>query len=1290
MRHLFFSGILILSAIRGWGQEAPNMKNSISGTPNAVASSKRANIPVNHFTGITMPSIGIHEYSRNRISNNVSVDYFGGGVKVDEKASNIGLNFQVNTGGVIVRNLRSLPDDFPVKGYLYTPVVDPGQRIGRDVKRYTFDAYGKDSIDAEQDIFQYNIGGKSGSFVIGKNGKVVNIPNSNVKIRYKTGSIPGVQASTISEFTIIFEDGSRYLFSTPEITTRDVSYYDWFRGYVSSWYLTSITSAFAEDTISFKYKSVLSASYVKSPASRFDRSGEAPINYNDSQYVRVDEKYIEQIVYPYNQTVNFTYDTQERADLKGSYALKSIELRDSVLRMGYSFEHQYFSDNGTVYPYGSTNSAISKLRLYRIWPYTQFRTMRPYIFSYSTLKVPKVGSNSQDHYGYFNNKANTDMIPPAGPYTGADRNVDSTYARSGMLNAIKYPSGGVDSFNYESNYRRYSFRQENGSVQIGTAPSYLNSISFQVDRFSTIPAQLNLSVGRSIHCPVKITLKNASNQIIDTFSTDGSFSGTFKTYNVPGGIYTLSMAAINSCGSTNVPECYLKWVNEVQDSTNSLMGGLRIRDIFSLDSLGGAPPSVRSFRYLNVNGTSSGFAFYVPKYDYEFNTFQRNGPNNKTYLVRVSAPMNNLDYVWGAAVGYGRVEEIIPGNGKTVHEFTTYKDLNYFPPQPQFPFAAKPYPSWELGLEKKMSAIDQYNQVKSITENHFDLSATPLNDTAFKSVKLMVNEQYYSLYGYIGPSYDADTYYALTGNALLDSTVEKLFNGTDSLISSTAYSFDSLDNVVQVRKWMSKDLQSYVQTDIYYPYHYTVTGGLKILRDSGIIIPVAQEQWVRTPGAQQLIAASVIGYDVITGNKVKAKYTYGFQSDKPVAYSVMGAFNPAVLNRNTTIVPLLNTIERFDSKLVPLQSLDNLAGTRQSVIYDDEHQQVIAAVTGAAYADVAYTSFEGVGNGNWTIGVGQINYSDAVTGARSFRLNGTITATVTTGKEYVVTYWTQGSGITINGTTAEKLTSERVWNLYRNKLPSTTTTISLTGSNLIIDELRAYPADAVMTTSSYGFFGNQTSICSENNKISYTEVDDLGRPRIIEDVEGNILELNCFGQAGERVNCSAVYKNNAISRSFVKNNCSSGVPDTVTYTIAAGTYTSTVSQYRADSTAMVAVMSGGQSYANTNGGCGTVYAKLSYEDLDLDRAEDVVVKFYSDAACTQPKSVQNLQVNITITGTCENPTDYDRTVSGTEAIIIGAVIRDYEKTECDPPGYPCWTFQCHVDHVLKAGNYVIK
>ncbi|GAA3950960.1 hypothetical protein GCM10022209_55210 [Chitinophaga oryziterrae] len=1281
-------------------QNAPNL-NSIGGSANAVSTDKGVNIPVNYFTGMPNISIPIHSYSRNGISSTVSLNYYSGGIKAEELATPVGLGWRLKAGGVIIRSLRGLPDDHPSRGFMNTPLVDPGSLTGRGATRYSDDNYAKDSVDSQQDVFEFNVGNYSGSFVIGKDKKVMLIPEQNIKIRWKTGTISSATMSSITSFTMITEDGSTYTFDIPEITTRNKSTeYDKFLGYVSSWYLSSVTSPFAEDTIRFIYKNVSAGRALYMPTSKFDYTGEATTTYNSSDYVVVDNKYLLQIKFPYNVNLNFIYDSLQRVDVPGEYALTKIELKDSILRSGYKFEYGYFSNKGIQYPYNSTDTGISKMKLNKIYQYTQFQTLSsPYEFTYVGYIVPKVRTTAEDYWGFYNNKTtNSDLVPGLGSLTGANREVDTAYVKSGTLTAIKYPGGSKTAFDYEANDIKTYYYQDGKAVTIGPVATYPQSATFTITKYSSQTVSLTGHVTiDTAGCPVTITLKNAAGTVVDQFQPLSSF---YRTLNLAAGTYTVSWAATGTCTASDVPIYTLNWLNEVQDTSFAYVGGIRIKKVTTQDSTNQSPSMVKEYRYKTESGSSSGFAIFKPRFDYiytiNYRTTRGSTVNSKKdYTVRVSTPLNNLDYVLGSPVGYSRVEEVTQNNGKTVYEYSTYKELNYYPVPPQFPYASKMYPAWEIGLPKKVSMYDQANKLLKITESKYNFYVKTTTDTAFLSIKLTGQSQSVSTSGAVsGYGYGEDPYYPVTGKTTLDSTAEKVLAGTDTLLVMTKYTYDSLYNTVSIKKWLSKDLQKYTFTNIYYPYNYTVTGALKLMKDSGIVVPVAVESWLKTPTTTSLQNASITGYELLTSVKAKPKYTYKLLSSQPVPLSTIGAFNGSVLNRNTTLMPLTSTVDKFDSKSVALEATDNLMGVKQSIIWDDEHQAALATVNNAAYGEMAYTSFEGATNGNWTVPAGTFNYSDAITGKLSYVLNGSITATVVSGKSYLVTYWTKGNAAGVNGTTGVKLLSYRGWNCYQHTLPNTTTTITVTGSNLLIDELRAYPLSATMNTITVEYFKGVTSTCNGNNYITYIEYDDIGRKILVKDVEKNIIEMHCFGDAGQKVNCNVTYKNNEIKRKFIQTNCTaSQIPDTITYTVNPGTYTSAVSQYIADSLATNEAIQRGQVYANTNGSCNTTYIKMSYENVTSFYTEDIVVRFYADAACTIPKNVSNLLVTVHVEDPCQsgNSHDVQATVSGTTFIMIGGTTYYYEYTECDQPaGFPCYDYTCNVTFSLKTGLYVIK
>jgi hypothetical protein len=80
----------------------------------------------------------------------------------------------------------------------------------------------------------------------------------------------------------------------------------------------------------------------------------------------------------------------------------------------------------------------------------------------------------------------------------------------------------------------------------------------------------------------------------------------------------------------------------------------------------------------------------------------------------------------------------------------------------------------------------------------------------------------------------------------------------------------------------------------------------------------------------------------------------------------------------------------------------------------------------------------------------------------------------------------------------------------------------------------------------------------------------------------------CYNYAGQVENCqtSVAYYNVLASQTFTRNNCPAcQTGSQVTYTVQAGTYSSTVSQAAADQLAQNDIAANGQNYANTNGTC---------------------------------------------------------------------------------------------------------
>jgi hypothetical protein len=265
---------------------------------------------------------------------------------------------------------------------------------------------------------------------------------------------------------------------------------------------------------------------------------------------------------------------------------------------------------------------------------------------------------------------------------------------------------------------------------------------------------------------------------------------------------------------------------------------------------------------------------------------------------------------------------------------------------------------------------------------------------------------------------------------------------------------------------------------------------------------------------------------------------------------------------------------------------------RIAYVWDYGKTYVTAKVTGASAADVAYTSFEGDGWGNWLGGDPSKIAKDAYgpTGYRHYSgSNLYLSKTgLTSSTAYLVSYWSKGSALTVSGTQSgwpkalRTITMNgQAWTLYVHRVTGLTT-VSISGSGSI-DELRLYPETAQMTSFTWEPLVGITSSSDASNQLSYYEYDLMGRLSIVRDEDRNILKKYCYNYQGQPEICDYFY-NAAASQNFTKQ-CSSGyVGSSVTYTVPAGRY-SGQTQAEADAKAQSEITFKGQAFADQNGTC---------------------------------------------------------------------------------------------------------
>ncbi|HEY5750651.1 MAG TPA: hypothetical protein VIU12_31530 [Chryseolinea sp.] len=190
-----------------------------------------------------------------------------------------------------------------------------------------------------------------------------------------------------------------------------------------------------------------------------------------------------------------------------------------------------------------------------------------------------------------------------------------------------------------------------------------------------------------------------------------------------------------------------------------------------------------------------------------------------------------------------------------------------------------------------------------------------------------------------------------------------------------------------------------------------------------------------------------------------------------------------------------------------------------SFIWDYDSQYPIAEAVNATVDDIAFTSFEADGTGNWTI-PSSARYSEARTGMKCYDIvNGSIRKTgVVQGRNYVVSFWAKtNSNVLVNGASASPSGPEiNAWQYYEVKIigSATVTDIVISGTGYI-DELRLAPANALMTTYTYEPLVGVRSVTDPNNQSVFYEYDASQRLKLVRDSKLNLVKTYTYHYAGQ-------------------------------------------------------------------------------------------------------------------------------------------------------------------------------
>ena len=142
------------------GQAIQQYTNSVSEpSPQIAAVGKFIDTPIDYFTGVPNISIPLTNITEGTLNVNLGLAYHAGGIKIEEVASNVGLNWILTGGGVINRTTLGLNDDHPEKGITHKldDLLEVRYGLPTSEAVEQIFAAGNGSLDTEKIYLVFNI-----------------------------------------------------------------------------------------------------------------------------------------------------------------------------------------------------------------------------------------------------------------------------------------------------------------------------------------------------------------------------------------------------------------------------------------------------------------------------------------------------------------------------------------------------------------------------------------------------------------------------------------------------------------------------------------------------------------------------------------------------------------------------------------------------------------------------------------------------------------------------------------------------------------------------------------------------------------------------------------------------------------------------------------------------------------------------------------------------------------------------------------------------------------------------
>jgi len=1169
----------------GWGlalaQTAPiNPTNFIRtdlipASPNASSIGKYGEVPMNLSTGSANYSIPIFTVTGNELSLPITLNYSYDGYKPSQPVGWVGLGWSLNAGGVISRTIKDKVDGTSPANYRFDSDSVSAKintvNHNQNFKDFLHDIVTGGSYDSEPDIYSFNFGRYSGKFIKFKN-KYYCFPYQKFKI-----------SGTASSFTIITDDGTKYIFNAVETTspkTTSVNSYA-IPTYNSSFYLTSITNAGNTESITLNYSG---EGTIVQPGS-FSQTYKDYLGSNRNHDAIPDHLFDpahanSTYVTPLRLTsitsdkfnVNFAAgairtDINQNLVGPGTYtgsarALSGISVTDNFGNRvkSYKLKQGYLANNlrlDSLLEYEITNIGDDVVTI----DTTKFQRTA---FEYNAVDALVKTDARVDHYGFYMGGGQfTNIVIPNFIVTGGpDRNPVLGGTLNGAMTKIKFPTGGYSTIDYELNKKNIGSEYLKRSLMVSSTISRTNNSATNVINSSSVGFVINYAQTVTVHLertPKSLTFDGKVKGTEDMFIYNNTISqlvaspkifldsengGINISVTLPVGNYYFYLICDGFENGVNGYILYKELTDIPIEGEEA--GGLRVNRITSYPVTG--IPITKTYRYTYENGFSSGTA-HLGAYDQKNYTERVNGNGLDWWedYYQISNSFIGENYYLGVPHSYSSVtESTFAGNRNLV----TRTDF-------------KVYDGDFLGIDPirvTQYRSDANNQLVRLQKTEYAYKV--LIDTLIRALK-----PYQTMGGSGGPppnwDYEAVEYEYQSAFKYLVSTRTTSYDGPDSVstITYNGYDLAKTKNLLNTRRVDSKGRQ--MVTYFKYPESYSSSLN-NVFITANVLTPVWE---------QQVWSKNAAGTDsVLISSNVQQ---YSATNFKPLKVYTLSAANVTSLNNETKDGNGLYTSLLDDSRLeeritfiydsygkIIRQQLSQGAPISYQWGYrvvSDNKVNVIAECKNALETEFFHENFEELST--------NVAYGNAHTGYK-YGISYTVSWAKPNTRAYLITYFYLSGGV------------------WKYKQDTFSNGYACSGGSGY-DDVSIFPADGQISTYTYDpGIGVRSTIDARGN-TTYFEYDQMNRLKNIRDQAGNIIKNFRYHTAGNQYagGFSQPYGNQAMSATFTRSNCGLGYTgSTVTITVNANTYGG-ITQEEANAKAQAYLASDGQAQANIQGTC---------------------------------------------------------------------------------------------------------